>query len=344
MMPARTASPMLFFLLLLALASGCKREQFDREGDYFFLRHAGADLPVWVRGNTASGVFLIHLHGGPGGSGITEAEEKAFDGLEDDYAVVYYDQRASGAAQGNALPESITMAQFVEDLHQLVQLIQAKYSNPRLFLLGHSWGGALGTAYLIQDNYQDDFQGWIELDGAHNFSLGVELSRQYIIDYADSMVVKGEDTAYWQEALAWYADHLVINTFDLANHHAEYVHQARGYIYDKDNPDLAYFREGNINSPSGSTSTGTYVQRLMEGELSRSYADSMSKILLPSLVLWGRYDGILPVALAQDAYDHLGTPPADKSIRIFEQSSHSPNREQRLEFLDEVKRFVERYR
>jgi proline iminopeptidase len=340
--------PLRDILQLMALSllflTGCKREQIDTDGDYFFLRNAGADMPVWVRGNVASGVFLVHLHGGPGASSITDAEEKAYLGLEDEYAVVYWDQRASGASQGNTQPETIHMAQFVDDLHRLVQLIQSKYGDPKLFLLGHSWGGALGSAYLAKGDYQNDFSGWIELDGAHNFVLGLELSRQYVIDYADSMLVLGNDATQWEEARAWYADHPVINTFDMAVTHAGYVRKARGYLFDPDNPDLAYFRNGTALSPSGSTSDGSYVQQLLDGELSRSLSDSLALIHLPSLILWGRHDGILPVALAQDAYDHLGTPAADKSIYIFEQSAHSPHREQRLEFLAEVKRFIARYK
>ena len=87
----------LCFFILLA---SCQKEELWYEGDYFFLRHKGADMPIWVRGNTQSNIFILHLHGGPGGSSIDEGVEKVYLPLESDYAMVYWDQRGSGASQG----------------------------------------------------------------------------------------------------------------------------------------------------------------------------------------------------------------------------------------------------
>lgn len=43
------------------------------DGDFFYVENNEAQMPVWVRGNENSEVFIIHLHGGPGGSGIMVA-------------------------------------------------------------------------------------------------------------------------------------------------------------------------------------------------------------------------------------------------------------------------------
>src|SRR3974377_2054058 len=40
--------------------------------DFFWVERAKARMPVWVRGNTASGIFVVYIHGGPGSSGIAE--------------------------------------------------------------------------------------------------------------------------------------------------------------------------------------------------------------------------------------------------------------------------------
>jgi pimeloyl-ACP methyl ester carboxylesterase len=67
----------------------------------------------------------------------------------------------------------------------------------------------------------------------------------------------------------------------------------------------------------------------------------MDRITLPSLIVWGRHDGILPVELADDAYERLGTPRSDKSIVIFEDSAHSPMFEQPDAFNRAVIDFIE---
>lgn len=69
--------------------------------DYFWVERENAVMPIWVRGNIESGVFVIHNHGGPGSSGTLESIIEANPGngdfsqesplkiLEEDYAVVY---------------------------------------------------------------------------------------------------------------------------------------------------------------------------------------------------------------------------------------------------------------
>lgn len=335
----------LSFFVLSILLFSCSKEPLESQGDYFFLESEKAIMPVWVRGNIASNVFIIHLHGGPGGSSITEAQEKAFLDLETQYAVVYWDQRGGGATQGNAQAESITIEQMVSDLEKLFTLLAQKYNQPKFFLLGHSWGGALGTVFLLKPENQAKIKGWIEMDGAHNFKLGLELSRQWIIDYANSAIQAGNDVAYWQEALTWYANHPVLNSKAILDEHtSNYLVKANGYIFNPNNPDLSYFVGGSLNSPGGNLSTGDFVQENMQNELSKGYSAQMALITIPTLILWGRHDGILPVALANDAYQSLGTDSSQKSIVIFENSAHSPNREERALFNSSVISFIETYK
>lgn len=335
----------LFIISILMLFSACNNEELDKQGEYIFLRNEGADMPVWIRGNDSSNVFIIHLHGGPGGSSITEAQDRVFVSLETEYKMVYWDQRGSGASQGNAKPETMNMEQFVEDLNKLVILLKSKHENPRIFLMGHSWGGALGAAYLTTNNYQQNIRGWIEIDGAHNMKKGLELSREWTIHYADSAIKKNMQAAFWQEALQWYETHPILDTKDLVETHASNVKKANGYIFNPGNPNILYFKGGNILSPAGEVSSGDYAQKeLFTKELTKGYSDEMYKITIPSLILWGKNDGILPVAMAEDAFAHLGTDSIDKYVTIFEKSAHYPNREEPLPFSIEVKNFIEKYK
>lgn len=55
------------FISLITLLSACKKEGFY-QGDHFFVKNAGAEMPVYVKGNIQSGTFILFLHGGPGGN------------------------------------------------------------------------------------------------------------------------------------------------------------------------------------------------------------------------------------------------------------------------------------
>ena len=57
-------------MLLLAMASiSCGEVLEGTEQEVLFLRHKGADMNVWVRGNIDSKVIILVVHGGAGGSG-----------------------------------------------------------------------------------------------------------------------------------------------------------------------------------------------------------------------------------------------------------------------------------
>lgn len=335
----------LFIISILLLLSSCNNEELDKQGELFFLNNKGADMPIWVRGNDSSNVFIIHLHGGPGGSSLSEAQDRVFVSLETNYKMVYWDQRGSGASQGNAKPETMNMAQFVEDLNKVVILLRQKYGNPTLFLMGHSWGGALGVSYLTTDNYQQNIKGWIEIDGAHNMKKSLELSRQWAMNYGDSAIAKNMQPDFWHEALKWYETHPILDTKELVEKHSNNIKKANGYIYNPGNPNILYFSGGNILSPAGELNSSDYAQKeLFLTELTKGYSDEMYKITIPSLILWGKHDGIIPVAMAEDAFYHIGTDSIDKYMTIFEESAHSPNREEPLDFNITVKNFIEKYR
>ena len=337
-------SQLLFFLMLAGLLTSCKKESLTEE-DHFFLRSEGADMPVSVRGKKNAKVFILVLHGGPGSYVSEYIGLPSFNSLEKEYAVVYWDQRGSGDSQGNAKPESLTREQFVRDLDKLVELVKNKYNQPAIFLLGHSWGGTLGTLYLVNSQRQNKIKGWIQVDGLHNSSTAYQFSRNFVMNYAQEQINSGNQVSKWQEIIRWYLEH---PTSEIGGDpkHIEYVEEANGYYYNKKTASVG--SRGLLNSPRAGLAE-LYNSRYVVGYVDRilgglDLSNPMQSITLPSLVLWGRHDGILPVPLAQDYYLKLGTPASQKSLVIFENSAHAPMEEEPGKFADEVIRFVNTYK
>lgn len=78
---------------LILLFSSCTKEDVfsDNASKHFFLKNNNAIMPVEVKGNTNSKVFMIILHGGPGDSGIQGfGDNGVFKKLEEQYAIVYF--------------------------------------------------------------------------------------------------------------------------------------------------------------------------------------------------------------------------------------------------------------
>ncbi len=106
-----------------------------------------ASLYLDVRGASCDAPLLIWLHGGPGG-----AERPLFrlydSGLERRFVVAYLDQRGAGRSfEPEADPAELTVERHLADLDRVVAALCAGTGHPRVILVGHSWGGALGLLY-----------------------------------------------------------------------------------------------------------------------------------------------------------------------------------------------------
>jgi proline iminopeptidase len=340
----RAFIPIVGLLLLL----GCGEDQYDA-GDFFYLVNKGAKMPVIVRGNIASKVMLVFIHGGPGGTAIQKIGLPAFNKLEDNYSMVFWDQRGSGSSQGNVSNESLNLDQFVEDLDKLVDLLRYKYHEPEIFLMGHSWGGCLGTAYLTDDKRQDKIRGWIEIDGAHNNPMGDDLSLLWITNYARAEIAKGVDVDLWTYALGWYAKNPDF-TSDQMEHYA-FLEKAQAYVYDlsvkRDPAKFPYYSIGYVfNSPADVAASLTNYNRVITKFVISDIdlTSNMSKITIPSLIIWGKQDGVIPYAMAQQAHDALGTSTSQKEIVTLMNSAHFGYYEQPETFASAVKLFVDQYK
>lgn len=342
-MSQRIVPYMLLLLLGLASVGGCG--PWMTEGDYYYVRRNGAELPVWVRGNIDSGVFIVTLHGGPGHAGHEFVTSKGFPMLEDDYAVVYWDQRASGMSQGNPSPDTFTVDEFVADTDAVVSVVREIYGFDEFFLLGHSWGGDLGIAYMVDGEQRDLVAGFIPYAGAHEEVFAAQESRTWVMQRIDETIADDIDADYWREVQEIYEAHPVIQPS--TPWHYLYAGALGAYYYDESTYEPPNKVELAFNSPFSMS----YFQNMSRSlRLSQAllddfdYRDRMHEITTPSLVLGGERDGVVTVSVTEELHALLGTPETDKSLVIFPGVAHSCHDEDPQRFVGEVSQFVERYR
>ncbi len=338
----------------LILLASCKKQDSLIVSDDFRVRRAGADMPVYVHGNAEKKIFIVFIHGGPGDSGYQNRAGKAAEELEKKYVMVYWDQRGQGMSEGKYDAEDITIDMMAEDLHAVVQTLKYKYGNDiKLFLLGHSWGGTLGTAFLLKNDYQNKIKGWIEVDGSHDFP---KINRDVLKKFADvgnEQMNLNHHKEEWQDLISWASG---VDTSNLTNEMIIEInnksHLVEKYLLEDDVlqkedaktlRDIGVFYHQNIITRIFS---GYYTfmgnDKFFNEVVNNSFTPQLHKIKIPCLFLWGKYDFVVPSTLGHDAYNRVSS--ADKKIIIFEKSGHSPMLNQANEFVEAVTGFVETHK
>ena len=93
-------------------------------------------------GSDTSQVVIV-LHGGPGNDFRYLLDLKA---LADEYFVVFYDQRGTGLSP-RVPAEELNIDNMVDDLHNIVEYYG---KGEQVYIIGHSWGGMLASAYVAK--------------------------------------------------------------------------------------------------------------------------------------------------------------------------------------------------
>jgi len=195
---------LILVIFALNLLASCQKEN-HYDGDHFFIKNGGAEMPVYVKGKIASKIFILFVHGGPGGNASLSSFLPVSKKMEKNYAFAYWDQRGSGLSQGNPDASTFTLEQFVSDLDLVIDAINLRHDFPRIVIFGPSWGGALGCAYLSKDEYQHKVAGFINFCSGHNLVEGLSKSVVFVKNYAEEQILVNNDVNYWTEVRDWCA-------------------------------------------------------------------------------------------------------------------------------------------
>lgn len=328
-------------LIVSLLLAGCAVD-FQPGDDHFFVEHKGAAMPVWVTGNWRSDRILVHIHGGPGTTNGIYYQKDSYRRIAEQVGIAYYEQRASGAAQGSHR-EYLTSEQFVEDARVIMTVLRARYPNARFALMGHSWGGFLGTSMLLQPDLQAMFTGWIEMDGAHDASCK---SWNYGRDQVLQKGIPGAAEFYRD---VWKCDAVTNENNQLELYqgklihlwHSEFVRAAGGYDVRPERVLTdAEIAQSIFHSQYDLFAVTKHSPLPVQNCYGRDLTPRLGEIKIPALVLWGTHDLITPVINADPAYRALGAAPQDKELVLFDDSGHNPWAEEQDKFFDALSRFL----
>ncbi len=334
-------------LMLCSLYISCDHSpKFSEwEEETFYVRNGGSDMPAFVRGNTASKTFVVYLEGGPGFGSLSVEGHPFANDLEKDYAMIYWDQRHTGNAHGHFNKEAININTLVQDLDALVKTIKLRYGDDSsIFLMGASWGGRLALSYLVTGQLQEDIQGWISVAGV-NTDNDYKDRNEWVLNLAAEEINKGKQLEAWQEIVSYFSALDTINNLSpeeravRQNYISQILHELiidyihPGTLLSRETSNAHDFRVNGWNFNNCPLSARDSLQQIYYGP------EDLSIIKSPTLLIYGKYDFVVPGIQGQAIYDHLSSD--SKYFKLYEHSGHGPMYTEAELFVSDVTSFID---
>lgn len=324
---------LLFFSVVTALIS-CQKSDDPTAESTLWLRHKGAEMPIWVRGNVASNKIILFLHGGPGDCAM--CYRYYLKSLESTAAVAYWDQRIAGASTGKVDPKTLTYPQFGEDAYHVVRLLKAQYPEAKIYLLAHSFGVELAWQFLTTGNNQQLVSGLMAVNGTFSTyrwlyqirEWGIRQARlqgkaeklQYLLDHP--VTAENVRTYPW-EKLERTVHELDANPVSVMSD-GTYV---LDYLFNSPNTALAQF--GHFKH------YGDWAKNEMIGF---DKTAQLKDVRIPVALFWGVKDGVVPVEIGHETQALLTN--TRSTLVRFDQSWHEPFITETNAFAEAVRQFV----
>ncbi len=331
----KTIHKLLSFCLLLSLlACGDRDVVKPTEQTTLFLQHKGANMPIWISGNSQSNKIVLFVHGGPGDCSM--CYRYYLKGIEKDAMVAYWDQRVAGASSGKVSESTLRYTQYNEDMELVVKLLKKQYPSASIYLLGHSFGVELVWQYLTTGNNQQQVAGAMVVNGMYSYYNWLYYVREWALREARSQKnteaetyllanrVTPENTATidWEGIYRWMYK-LGGNPVSLYDN-GKYV---VNYAFNSPNTALAQFTHGKAYGYYGAVDSRTFEK----GPL-------LKNIRIPVALMWGVKDGVVPLEVGRS------TKPLLTNARVtevnFADSWHEPFVTETDKFTQTVLNFV----
>ena len=289
----------------------------------------GVEQWISLRSENVANPILLFLHGGPGTAQIFWSR-KSQRPLEKDFLVVNWDQRGAGRSYHPRLDQAdMTIARFVADCEELIEILLRRFKQEKIFLVGHSWGSIVGIELAARR--PDLLRAYIGIGQVVNMQKGEDLSYIFTLDEARR---RNNQKAIRQlEAIG----HPPYKDMRASGIQRDWLSKFNGATYTGslmgkmlDNVSLRDLRPGDIvKFVRGAIFS---LSTLEDEQMSVDFSKTITELKVPVYFCCGRRDYNVPFELVADYCEKLIAP--SKRMVWFERSGHVPNFEEPEKFCE----------
>jgi pimeloyl-ACP methyl ester carboxylesterase len=283
----------------------------------------GVRQGMFIQGTDAAHPVLLCLHGGLPEYFLTERYPT---GLEDDFTVVWWEQRGAGLSYSPGIPpETMTLEQFIADTLSVTDYLRERFSKQKIYLMAHSGGTFIGLQAAAQAP-----QLYCAYVGVAQMVHQLESERrayEYLLERfkhaSNGRMVRKLEAAPVTMTVGTPAAYLRVR--DRAMHSLgvgtthDMTSVLRGIVW----PSLTsphYTPGEKIQLWRSKHSSG--VSALWDEMMTIDLAGRVTELALPAYFFHGVYDYTVNYQLAKDYVETLKAPL--KGFYTFDRSAHSP--------------------
>jgi pimeloyl-ACP methyl ester carboxylesterase len=281
----------------------------------------GVKQGMFIQSKNTQNPVLLYLHGGLPEHFLTKRYPT---GLEDNFTVVWWEQRGSGLSYPKIPPESLTLKQMIADTLEVTSYLRHRFGKEKIYLMGHSGGSFIGIQAAAQA--PKTFYAYIGVAQMSNQLKSEQIAYQYMLEKYKKQNVKlarkleaspvtiTDGTPDGYLAVRDKAMHgLCIGT----THDMKSVVSG---IFLRSLVSRDYTLREKINLWHGKASSG--VSCLWKEMLATDLNKHLTRLEIPTYFFEGIYDYTCIYTLAKEYFQKIEAPV--KGFYTFEKSAHSP--------------------
>ena len=282
----------------------------------------GARQWISIRGENTTRPVLLFLAGGPGGSQLATARS-ALGGLEKYFVVVDWDQPGSGKSFDAVDRSTMSPERYVDDAHALVNYLRKRFGQDKVYVLGESWGSALGI--MLVQRYPELFHAFIGTGQMVAFLENDQMCYDFAMKWArergdarmvDALTRQGPPP-YYGKGTSWAQATYLLDTFSYMNQNPAIADNGANSLRD-----LAASEYGLYDKASWFRGVLETLDVVYPQLWDLDFRTQATKLNVPVYFFIGRHDINAPTSLAEQYYQVLDAP--HKQIVWFEHSGHTP--------------------
>jgi pimeloyl-ACP methyl ester carboxylesterase len=288
-----------------------------------FVTINGLRQGMFIQAENATRPVLLVLHGGLPEYFLTDRYPT---GLENDFTLVWWEQRGCGLSYSRGIPpETMTLQQFIADTLSVTDYLRDRFSKEKIYLMAHSGGTFIGlqAAALAPEVYH----AYIGVAQMVHQLTSERLAYEYMLERftqaGNRRMVRKLQAAQVTMTAGTPDRYLAVRDKAMHSLGVGTTHDMSSVLRGVILPSLRsphYTLGEKMRLWHGKYSSG--VSALWDEILATNLADSVTELVIPAYFFHGVYDYTVNYNLAMNFVERLKAPL--KGFYTFRQSAHSP--------------------